>query len=69
MPTDESRRLHELEIEVEVELDMVYASHSEETIDVPPSDWLLDPTDAEREEVGLRNIIGAVEVLEGEEPE
>jgi hypothetical protein len=30
----------------------------------PASEWLFDPTDAEREEVGLRNLLGAVEALD-----
>ncbi len=69
MSTDGRRYLHELEIEVELELDMIRASHPEQTIDVSSSDRLVDPTDAEREEVVLRSILGAAEALGAEVPE
>ncbi len=64
MPTGESQFLHKLETEVEVELVMVQSSHPEEEFGVSPAEWLFDPTDVEREEVGLRNLLGAVEALE-----
>ena len=61
MPTGESQFLHKLEAEVEVELVIVQSSHPEEELGVSPAEWLFDPTDVEREEVGLRNLLGAVE--------
>ncbi|NUP00981.1 MAG: hypothetical protein HOW71_24480 [Nonomuraea sp.] len=61
---DENDFLHELEIEVEAEVTMVVAGHSAETADLPITEWLYDPTDVEREEIGLRGLLDAVEVLE-----
>jgi hypothetical protein len=63
MSTDEGKFLHELEVEVESEIAIVQSSQPEE-LDSSPDDWLYDPTDREREEVGLRNMLGAVEALE-----
>jgi hypothetical protein len=37
----------------------------EEAVGVPIAEWLFDPVDAQRYEVGLRNLLGAVEALEG----
>ncbi|WP_433465314.1 hypothetical protein [Spirillospora sp. CA-128828] len=54
----------EMEIEVEAEITMVESSRAEEATDRPVSEWLFDPVDAERDEVGLRNLLGAVEALE-----
>jgi len=62
MPTDESRFAHELEAEVQVELDLVRSSRPEAL--GSPAGWLFDPADAEREEVGLCNLLGAAEALE-----
>ncbi|PZG23330.1 hypothetical protein [Nonomuraea aridisoli] len=56
--------LHELEIEIEAEVALAEAGHPEEVADLPISDWLFDPTDVEREEIGLRGLLDAVEVLE-----
>ena len=64
MPTDESKFLHKLEVEVEAELVVAESSESEETFATSPTEWLFDPADIEREEVGLRNLLGAVEALE-----
>lgn len=61
---DENEFLHELEIEVEAEVTLVEASRPEEAAGLPVTEWLFDPTDAEREEVGLRGLLDAVEVLE-----
>jgi len=30
----------------------------------PVTEWLFDPADAQREQVGLRSLLGAVEALE-----
>ena len=64
MPTDEGESLHEFQVEVEEELDIVRASHPQEALDGSPAEWLFDPTDIEREEVGLRSVLAAVESLE-----
>ncbi|MFI0452054.1 class I SAM-dependent methyltransferase [Actinomadura sp. 6N118] len=64
-PTGDNEFLHELETEVEAELNLAEASHPEETTGLPPSQWLFDPMDVEREEIGLRDLLGAAEALEG----
>lgn len=73
VPTGGSEELHGLEIEVEEELALAEASHPETEAELPVTEWLFDPTDVEREEVGLRNLLGAVEAVEaveaGEESE
>jgi len=58
--------LHELETEVEADLTMVESSHPEEAAVLPASEWMEDPADVEREQVGLRSLLGAVESLEGD---
>jgi hypothetical protein len=63
-PNGENDFLHELETEVEAELTVAEASRSEEVTDLPVTEWLFDPTDVEREEIGLRGLLDAVEVLE-----
>lgn len=56
----------ELETEIEEELALVESSRAEETASAPPSEWLFDPTDVERDEIGLRNILRAARALEGD---
>ncbi|MGN9845132.1 hypothetical protein ACTMTI_44115 [Nonomuraea sp. H19] len=56
--------LYELKAEVEIELTFAEASRPEEEMRLPVTDWLFDPTDVEREEIGLRGLRDAVEVLE-----
>lgn len=64
-PTGDNAFLHELELNVRAELAMVETSQPEpEAVGVPIDEWLLDPADAPRDEVGLRNLLGAVEALE-----
>ncbi len=63
-PNDETEFLHELEIEVEAEVIRIESSRPEDAAGLPVTDWLFDPTDAEREEIGLRGLLAAVEVLE-----
>ncbi|MEV0136417.1 carbamate kinase [Dactylosporangium sp. NPDC050688] len=62
-PAGESA-LHELKIEVEAELAMAESSHPEDAASVPVAEWLFDQADAEREVIGLRSLLGAVEALE-----
>jgi hypothetical protein len=56
--------LIELDAEVVAELAVAHVEDPEALLSVPPEEWLFDPTDLEREEVGLRNLLGAVEALE-----
>ncbi|MFF4127032.1 hypothetical protein ACFYYP_26205 [Microbispora rosea] len=63
-PSDENEFLHELEIEVEAEVIQVESSRPEDAAGLQVTDWLFDPADAEREEIGLRGLLAAVEVLE-----
>jgi hypothetical protein len=66
-PTGDGDALRELEVEVEAELNLAESSRPEEIIGVPSSEWLFDPMDAQREEVGLRSLLGAVEAMEGDD--
>ncbi|WP_326633921.1 hypothetical protein OIE67_50065 [Nonomuraea fuscirosea] len=65
MPNGEDDVLYELRAEVEIELITAEASRPEEEMELPVTDWLFDPTDVEREEIGLRGLIDAAEELEG----
>jgi hypothetical protein len=58
--------LHELHSEVEADLSMVESGRPREAVMVPPSDWTTDPAEIEREEIGLRSLLGAVETMEGD---
>ncbi len=60
--------LHDLEKEVRAELERVEASAPEDPSAVAAADWRFDPTDIEREEVGLRSLLGAVQAMEGDPP-
>ena len=65
-PTGEDGSLHELEIEVREELILTESSSPEEIADLPVTEWLYDPADAERERTILRDLLSAVEDLEGD---
>jgi hypothetical protein len=67
-PTGQGDFLHELKVEVEMELTMAESSHPEEAVNLPVAEWLFDPTDVQREEVGLRSLLGAIEAVEGDYP-
>jgi hypothetical protein len=58
--------LNELEYEVRLDLGLISAGEPERV--VPASEWLVDPTEVERDQVALRSLLGAVEALEGELP-
>ncbi|MFG2058796.1 hypothetical protein ACGFI9_32720 [Micromonospora sp. NPDC048930] len=60
--------LHELESVVEAELAMAESSDPADAAELPVTEWLFDPADAQRDEVGLRSLLGAVEALEGDAP-
>ena len=64
MPSDERQFLRDLRLEIETELKAVESKHPEDAFGVGQEEWLFDPTDIEREEVGLRNLLGAVEAIE-----
>ncbi|GLW12069.1 hypothetical protein Misp01_71970 [Microtetraspora sp. NBRC 13810] len=64
VPSGEHGFPYELEIEAEAEVALVEASHPEEVLAKPITDWLFDPVDAERAEIGLRGLLGAVQALE-----
>ncbi|MFC6879429.1 MULTISPECIES: hypothetical protein [Actinomadura] len=64
MSTSTSGNESEFEVEVEAELSLAESSDPERAAELPASEWLFDPADVEREEVGLRNLLGAAEGLE-----
>jgi hypothetical protein len=64
MSPDEPRYLREFEVEIEEELTVARSSRPEDEFGLPPEQWQFDPIDEQREEVGLRNILGAAEGLE-----
>lgn len=45
---------------------MIAASEPDRIL--PVSEWLVDPTEVERDQVALRSLLGAVEALEHETP-
>ncbi|XVQ09690.1 hypothetical protein ACQP1W_45430 [Spirillospora sp. CA-255316] len=65
-PSGDNDFLHDFEAEVEAELNLAEASRPQESIGLPPSQWLFDPMDVERDEVGLRGLLGAAEALESD---
>jgi hypothetical protein len=65
--SDPDETLHGLEVDVEAELAIAESSHPEETAAAPLDEWRYDPIDAERYEVGLRGLLGAVEAVEDAE--
>ena len=65
IPTGDNAFLHELELNVRTELTRAETGQpEEEAADVPIEEWLSDPADDQRYEVGLRSLLGAVEALE-----
>ncbi len=64
-PTGGNAFLHTLELNVRTELTLTETSQpDEEAAGVPIDQWLSDPADDQRYEVGLRALLGAVEALE-----
>jgi hypothetical protein len=61
--------LRELDTEVTLELAIAQSSDAADVPGESSAEWLFDPSDVEREEVGLRNIQGALKALEGEPPQ
>jgi hypothetical protein len=64
MAYSEEQFLEGLEVELAAELALAHSDDPEAAFAVPQDEWLFDPADLEREEVGLRNLLGAVEALE-----
>ena len=65
VPIGENAFLHELELNVSTELVLAGTSQpEEEAFNVSLDEWLFDPADAQRYEIGLHNLLGAVEALE-----
>ncbi|MET7422786.1 hypothetical protein [Dactylosporangium sp. NPDC005555] len=64
-PAGDETFLHRLEHNVRAELAQAETSPLDAALAVPIDEWMFDPADAEREEVGLRSLLGAVEALEG----
>ena len=63
-PIDENTFLHELELNVCTELTLAETGPTEEeAVSLPIDTWLSDPEDAQRYEVGLQNLLGAVEAM------
>ncbi|MEV4316143.1 peroxidase family protein [Actinocrispum sp. NPDC049592] len=60
-PTGDSAFLHELEDNVRVELAEAETSRADEA---ELDRWLYDPVDVQRQEAGLRSLLGAVEAKE-----
>lgn len=60
--TGENEFLHNLEGEVEADLAMAESSQPDES--AGPAEWLVDPEEAARDEVGLRSLLGAVKAME-----
>jgi len=63
MPTDDGRLLHRLRVEIEEELVVAGRCDPDESQGFSPTESLFDPTDIERAQIGLRNLLGAVEAL------
>jgi hypothetical protein len=64
-PAGDGAFLRELEVTIRADLaDAETTVTEEEAIAVPVDQWQFDPEDAERYEIGLRDLLGAVEVLE-----
>jgi hypothetical protein len=64
-PTGDNAFLYTLELNVRADLIQAETGQpEEEAVGVPIDEWLVDPADAQRYEVGLRNLLGAVEALE-----
>ena len=65
-PTGGNAFMHALELNVRTELTLAETSQPDEeaAIGVPIDEWLVDPADAQRYEVALRSLLGAVEALE-----
>jgi hypothetical protein len=65
IPTGDNTFLHRLEITVRTELILAETSQpEEEAVATPIDEWLSDPADDQRYEIGLRSLLGAIEAVE-----
>lgn len=63
-PTGGGDFLRDLEAEVSEELTVAEYSSTEEAVVEPVSEWLYDPTDAERQRTALHDLLSAIQKLE-----
>ena len=56
--------LHGLEIEIEAELTIVESNYPLDVSATPVTEWLSDPADDERYDVGLHGLLDAVKAVE-----
>ena len=63
-PTDNSESLHDLELDVRMELVLAETSQPEREADGGPAAENIPDPDAERYEVALRTLLGAIEAVE-----
>jgi hypothetical protein len=57
--------LHELELNVRAELTLAGGGRPPgEAVAAPTEEWLFEEEDAERYQIGLRGLLGAIEGLE-----
>jgi hypothetical protein len=59
--------LRELEVDVEADLTLAESSSPDQDAVLPVAEWQYDPTDVQREEAGLQNLLGAVRAMEESE--
>jgi hypothetical protein len=65
-PAGDNAFLRAVELDVRAELAQAETGQPDkDAADVPIDEWLVDPEDEQRYEVGLRSLLGAVEALEG----
>jgi hypothetical protein len=64
LPTSDDAFLHGLERNVRAELTAIETSRPEDALAVPNDEWMFDPAEAQREEAGVRSLLGAVKALE-----
>jgi hypothetical protein len=64
LPAGDDTVLRDLDREVRTELTLAERSEPNAETGRPIEEWLFDPADAERAEVGLRSLLGAVEATE-----
>jgi hypothetical protein len=57
-------RLRDLEVEVAVELEIARSGQADGAACTSPAEWAFDPTEIERDQIGLGMLLGAVQALE-----
>jgi hypothetical protein len=67
-PAGDGTFLGELETEVKAELDLAESSGPGEVVGEASAEWLYESIEVQREEIGLRSLLGAVEAVEGDDP-